>query len=128
MSKGTRRERQAVDILQEAGYATYRPATVRFGENDVWGLFDVLAIAPHRPLRAVQVKSNTAAGVRAWSRHTRLWRAHGWTTEYWVPVDNRGWRVLRCTGTEGHETVYDGRESDAAIGKGLVAFLELEAD
>lgn len=122
MSKGSRREREAVDLLKKAGYAPYRPATVRFGENDMWGLFDVMAIAPDKPQRAVQVKSNRAVGVRSWARHTRLWRQHGYLTEYWVPVDNQGWRVIRCR-DDGTETVYDGRDSNASMGDTLVQWM-----
>lgn len=127
MGKGDRRERQAVSLLQRAGYATYRPATVRFGENDMFGLFDVMAMAPHRPPRAVQVKSNRATGIRAWTRHTSLWRAHGFLTEYWVPVDNRGWRVIAAR-DNGHMDVYDGRGSPHAIGDGLVRWLQSDTD
>jgi len=58
MSKGARRERQAVDLYQRAGMGTYRPATVKFGENDVFGLFDLLAFSPrHRCMHAVSMKA-----------------------------------------------------------------------
>jgi len=126
MSKGSRREREAVQLLQRAGYATYRPATVRFGENDVWGLFDVLAIAPDLPLRAIQVKSNRAAGIRDWARQTTLWRRHGFLTEYWVPEDHKGWRVIQAH-ESGSVTVYDGRESNASMGDTLVQWLSDDA-
>jgi len=123
MSKGDRRERQAVDILQRAGFATYRPATVRFGENDIFGLFDVLAISPaHGPVWAIQVKSNRATGVEAWARHTWLWRRVGWATCYLVPVDGEGWRLIECTDSGTH-TLYDGRQTDENMGDGLVAYL-----
>lgn len=123
MSKGTRRERQAVDIYQQAGYATYRPATVQYGENDIFGLFDVLAVSPrHDHVRGVQVKSNTAAGIVAWTRHTWLWRRLGWTTEYAVPVDGEGWRLLDCTDS-GQQCVYDGRDNGKNMGDGLIEYL-----
>lgn len=123
MTKGTRRERQAVELYQRAGYATYRPATVQYGENDVFGLFDLLAVSPsHHRVRGVQVKSNRAAGVRAWSRQTWLWRRLGWVTEYLVPVDGQGWRLIDCR-DKGHVTVYDGRETDDKMGEGLVEHL-----
>lgn len=130
--KGTRRERQAVDLLQQAGYATYRPATVQFGENDVWGLFDVVAIAPHLPLRAVQVKSNRAVGVRDWCRHTALWRRHGFLTEYWTCHDREGWRVIQAA-QQGTQTAYDERkdtdvgpnvDTPLSIGDGVVRWLQ----
>lgn len=131
VSKGTSRERQAVDLLQRAGYATYRPATVRFGENDLWGLFDVLCIAPDLPLRAIQVKSNCATGIRDWSRQTWLWRRHGFLTEYLVPHDGKGWRLIECY-TDSHNTVYDERKDPSVgpnrdtplnMGEGLVNWL-----
>jgi len=123
MSKGTRNEREAVEFLQEAGYATYRPATVRFGENDMFGLFDVLALGPSQPMRAIQVKSNRAVGIKAWRRHTALFRAHGMLTEYWVRIDNAGWRVIVCT-DDGRETVVDEREHTETIGTQLLEYLE----
>lgn len=122
MSKGSRREREAVELLKSAGYATYRPATVRFGENDMWGLFDVMAIAPDKPMRAVQVKSNRAVGVRDWCAHTALWRAHGYVTEYWVPVDNQGWRVIECTDS-GHSDVVDERDMTGTFGEAVIEYL-----
>lgn len=93
MAKGDDRERQAANILQRAGYATYRPATVRFGENDMFGLFDILAVAPDMEPRAIQVKSNRAVGLKDWKRHTHLFRQLGFATEYWVCVDTEGWKV-----------------------------------
>lgn len=126
MSKGSRREREAVELLKRAGYATYRPATVRFGENDVWGLFDVLAIAPDKPMRAIQVKSNRAVGIRSWASHTSLWRAHGYVTEYWVPVDNRGWRIIECTDAGRYDAV-DERDETGVFGDSVVEYLAGES-
>jgi hypothetical protein len=123
MGKGSRREREAAAIYQRAGYATYRPATVQYGENDIFGLFDLLAVIPDcEHVRAVQVKSNRASGIEAFTRQTWLWRRLGWMTEYAVPVDNEGWRLLHCTDS-GHQCVYDGRENDENMGDGLAAFL-----
>lgn len=123
MGKGSRRERECAALFQRAGFATYRPATVRFGENDVWGLFDVLAISVHGRLWAVQVKSNRASGIRAWTRHTRLWRRHGFVTAYAIPVDGEGWRLVECTDDGTHDLV-DERDADVNMGEGVVAYLE----
>jgi hypothetical protein len=122
MGKGSRREREAVELLKQAGYATYRPATVQFGENDPFGLFDVLAFAPDLPPRFVQVKSNAARGRQSWFSHARLWRAHGIKTEMWVCHDHEGWRVIQAAET-GTQTVYDGRESNGSMGDTLVQWL-----
>jgi Holliday junction resolvase len=129
VSKGSRREREAVELYQRAGFATYRPATVQYGENDVFGLFDLLAVSPsHDAVHAVQVKSNRATGIRAWARHTALWRRLGWRTFYLVPVDNEGWRVIEpVTAGQPHRLHYriDERERDCAMGDGVVQWLRV---
>lgn len=122
--KGTRREREAVEILKRSGYATYRPATVQYGENDPFGLFDVLAVAPHHPPRFVQVKSNGARGRRSWFRHASMFRrVLGVETEMWVCHDQEGWRVIRGD-CDGSQTVFDGRESNRNMGESLVEWLQ----
>jgi len=111
MSKGSRRERELVELLKNAGMATYRPATVRYGENDMFGLFDVLAISPsHSAVYAIQVKSNKAVGIEKWGRNTQLFRSIGWETYYAVPVDNQGWKLL-----DPGEEPNDGRKSAAVL-------------
>ena len=129
MSKGSRREREAVDLWQRAGFATYRPATVRFGENDIFGLFDVLAVSPrHDAVHGVQVKSNRATGIQKWARHTALWRALGWRTFYAVPVDNSGWRILEVPDVmKTAASVVDERDRDCAMGQRVVDWLRSEA-
>lgn len=120
MSKGSRRERELVDLLQKSGMATYRPATVRFGENDIFGLFDVLALSPnHENVYAIQVKSNRATGIRKWTRHTQLFRNIGWITLYAVPVDNKGWRIIDCS-ENGNVDIVDEREKKCPMGKAVV--------
>lgn len=143
MSKGSDRERQAVDIYQRAGYATYRPATVRYGENDIFGLFDLLAVSPSDTrVRAVQVKSNGAKGLRDWARHTALWRRLGWMTEYAVPIDGEGWCLYDAgkdpvDGRRPSRLVYDERKDDRVgphrgtelnLGDGFVEYLDIGRD
>jgi len=134
MSKGDRREREAVELYQRAGFATYRPATVQYGENDVFGLFDLLAVSPSHPsVHAVQVKSNRAAGIRAWARHTALWRRLGWRTFYLVPVDGAGWRLIEAAdGAHDGKThigdVVDERYRDCAMGERVVGWLREVSD
>ncbi|WLW38183.1 hypothetical protein [Halorubrum spindle-shaped virus-BLv25] len=120
MSKGSRRERELVELLKKAGMATYRPATVRFGENDMFGLFDVLALSPsHSEVYAIQVKSNRAVGIMAWTGHTRLFRELGFRTLYAVPVDNQGWRIIDCT-DNGNTDIIDERDKSCKMGKAVV--------
>jgi hypothetical protein len=95
MGKGSNNERAAHELLQRAGYAPYRPATVRFGENDVWGMFDVLAVSPDdRPERLVQVKSNRVSPT-AYFRKAWLWATETRTVELWTKYDREGWRVMQ---------------------------------
>ena len=132
MSKGSRREREAVELYQRAGFATYRPATVRFGENDIFGLFDLLAVSPsHDSVRAVQVKSNQPSGLSGWRRHTDLWRRLGWVTEYAVPVDNAGWAIYDAgkdpvDGRRPARLAFDESETDYDMGDGIVEYLRGE--
>jgi len=99
--------------------ATYRPATVQYGENDIAGLFDVLAFSPsHAAIHAVQVKSNSASGITAWARHTELFRQLGLRTFYAVPYDDdneriQAWRLVEITEpTEWHNVVDERGDDD----------------
>lgn len=130
MSKGNRRERQALQLYSEAGWMAYRPATVQFGENDVFGLFDVLAVDPGSGrCHAVQVKSNSASGVRGWMRKVWPFRNAGWRPFYAVPHDGEGWRILappRDDDSRAYTAVVDERETDGNMGEGVVRWLNDE--
>ena len=127
MGKGSDRERQYVELCNRAGMGTYRPATVRYGENDMMGLFDVLAFSPaHSAIHAVQVKSNAARGIRAWCGHTALFRELGLRTMYAVPVDREGWRIIDCR-NDGRHAVVDERDLSCNMGDRVVGWLRGEA-
>jgi hypothetical protein len=103
--------------------ATYRPATVQYGENDVFGLFDILAFSPnHGRMHAVQVKSNRASGIRSWHKHTALFRALGFRTFYLVPYDHEGWRLIEAE-SDGTQTLVDERETEGKIGEDVREYL-----
>ena len=115
---------RAVRCLKRAQFAPYRPATVRYGENDVWGHFDILAVHPDfDSVLAIQVKSNKATGINAWRRQTWLWRRLGFRTQYWVPVDYYGWRIIEVRDND-HVDVVDEREMDCNFDEGLVSYLK----
>lgn len=127
MSKGTRREREAVSLYQESGMGTYRPATVQYGENDVFGLFDVLAFSPrHESMHACQVKSNGAAGITAWARETALFRALGFRTFYAVPYDNAGWRWIEVESPTDWYNAVDERNHTCGMGEMVIDWLQSE--
>lgn len=123
MSKGTRREREACELYERAGYTTYRPATVQYGENDVFGLFDLVAVDKGRKPRFVQVKSNAARGIKEWVAEVQALMPPEWTvSEFLVCHDREGWRLIQPVG-ESWSVVWDGREYDDTMGDGLVEFL-----
>lgn len=127
MGKGSRNEREARDLYEAAGYQVYRPATVRFGENDLFNLFDLVAMHPDRVPRYVQVKSNRASGINQWCDDVRaLCPPEHTVPEFVVKHDREGWRVIQPT-TDGHETMLDGRETSGKIGEPLTAWLEGQA-
>lgn len=125
MGKGSNRERQYVDLCKAAGMATYRPATVRFGENDPFGLFDVFALSPrHSSVHAVQVKSNRATGITGWARHTELFRQLGFRTFYAVPYDREGWRLIEITSPTEWHNVVDERDLSCNMGQRVADWLD----
>jgi len=123
MGKGAKNEREAAHAFQAAGWATYRPATVRYGENDIFGLFDLLAVHPDRQrVRAVQVKTNGNRGITSWQRQTWLFRRLGWATDYLSRHDREGWVMTAVTDAK-RCVVVDERDTSGNIGDDLTAFL-----
>jgi hypothetical protein len=123
MTKGSRRERQAVEIYQDAGYTAYSPENSQYGENDILGRFDLVAVKPGFRVEFVQVKSNEARGIRSMEFDLQAWFPLGHATcRYAVCHDREGWRLITVY-PDGHETVYDGRTDETNMGDGLTAFL-----
>ena len=132
MSKGRRREKQAADIYERAGFDTYRPPRARGGPTDVFGLFDLLAIGP-RGLDMVQVKSNRAAGIEAFCEDTLPFQTtRGLCPLMMVCYDGQGghdptppcWRVVIPSDDDAHVTVVDERDDDTdGDGAGVVEWL-----
>lgn len=128
MSKGARRERQAREIYEQAGYWVYSPQNVTYGDNDLWNLFDLACFhAPAGEFRFVQVKSNGARGIRKWSTVAKHFQdsSECVQADFVIPYDNEGWRLVRPSDGS-HTTVYDERESDCPMGEGLTRFITQE--
>ena len=116
--KGDRRERQARTILQEDGYNTESPNSTPYQQQvvDFFEVFDIMAVKPGEPVFFVQVKSNTARGIRTFHKecieqqipfdHVRV--------EFWVCHDGEGWRIFEIT-ENGHEKVYDERDTNKNV-------------
>lgn len=141
MSKGYRREKQAAELYNKAGYETYRPPRTKFNETDMWGLFDMIAVPgtddnnkrvlrENAPIRFVQVKSNRASGIEAWCTEVAERFRGPCVADFLVCYDREGWRLLSPTlkrndnGTVAHETLIDERGLDCEMGGVLVSYLQ----
>jgi len=124
MGKGSRREREFVELCHDAGLPeVYRPATVRFGENDMYGLFDVQMLSQSAVTVGVQVKSNGARGINDWQEQTQVFREAGWVTVYACPYDNQGWRVVDVRDDERTDVVDERPVTGVEIGSNVVEYL-----
>lgn len=101
--KGNRLEREAEKQLQEQGYDTSRMEHTRYGENDILGLFDIIASKPGAPFKLIQVKANQASKLEDFKEGCRqkVPFQHS-EIEYWIKYDYQGWekRRLNSEGTE----------------------------
>lgn len=121
--KGARRERQLRDLYERAGYETFSPQESKYGETDIFGEFDVLALGPEpEPVHLVQVKANQPASIRAWCEPALEYARDGVRVRLAVCYDREGWRFIDPV-PGGHQTVLDERDQDVPLGEGVVEFL-----
>lgn len=115
MGKGRDAEKALLERYQAAGYQCYLPPLAKYREQDVFGLFDILAFG-HDRLEAVQVKAQRdAAGIKGWFDQARVFEAHidGLRIGFGHKT-GEGWRFAR-TAADGYQWVFDGRP-DCSIG------------
>lgn len=123
-AKGARREREARQHYEAAGYAVQPFYGRRYGETDGFNLFDLIALAPEREPHLVQVKSNRAAGIVDWADSvTELCGRAPVRCLYAVCYDREGWRLIEAGVGGRRETIFDGRTHDGAMGEPLARFL-----
>jgi Holliday junction resolvase len=121
--KGDRREREAIEIYESAGYRCERSVQAHYGaRSDFFGLFDIIAVGNGR-LRLAQVKSNRASGIHDWCAEVAGLdlppRVHA---DFLVCHDRAGWRLLQPDAGS-YTTVVDERDGDARMGADVAAFL-----
>jgi len=121
--KGDRRERQAVELYERAGYKVERCHGVRWGRTDWYGHFDLMAVRPDR-FRFIQVKSNAASGINEINQWAEMWAPDAIQYDMLVCHDREGWRLIRCW-PEGdtYTTVVDERDMDCQMGDGVADHL-----
>lgn len=123
MGKGQRRERQAREIYEAAGYIVQPFYGRPYGETDGFSHFDLVAIRSDSMLEFVQVKSNRAKGIKNMQHEIGHWFpfAHA-IARYLVCHDREGWRLLSVL-PDKHMVVVDEREQDCKMGAGVTAHL-----
>lgn len=99
--KGNRNERKVENELQDKGYETTRMPHTRFGDNDFFNLFDIIAMKPGEKIRGIQVKTNSASGINKFCDEC-LDRVplDFMTAEMWVVMDYKGKRVHKLQPSE----------------------------
>jgi len=113
MTKGRDAEWAAADVYQYAGYETYLPPKAKYREQDVFGLFDVLAFKQGR-LEGCQVKGGqNASGINSWFADVVNFEEaiEGVTVSFWHLKED-SWRIARPA-PDGYQWVYDGRKDDS---------------
>lgn len=93
INKGRRIELEAKKILIEEGYLVDKKNASRWQSNDLFGLFDLLAIG--KRVRLIQIKSNATDFYKA-RRQIGLWmdknKIKGVTFEIWLREPRKAWR------------------------------------
>jgi len=129
-NKGQKREREAADLFEDAGYWTYRPERAQYGDNDMWGLFDVGAVGDGR-LYLAQVKANRSDGIQQWCEDCAPFhRIEGIICLFMVCHDRAGWRLAVTPDImhDGYAWVVDERDRDCSMGEGVVEWLRGSKD
>jgi Holliday junction resolvase len=128
-SKGKRNERELAELYEEAGYRTFRPQESKWGETDMFNLFDLLAIHPTEPVHMVQAKTNGARGIEQWVSEVSEFQTDHCRPLYAVRYDREGWRILeRDNELGGYTTVLDAREREENIGTPVVEYLQQDPE
>jgi len=124
--KGDRRERQAKEILEYAGFTVETPNSTPYPQGygvDFFGAFDFIAFKDGEKPVFGQVKSNGARGIRSFHEELQAiqFPFEFAEAEYYVCYDNAGWRILEIT-EDGANEIYDGRDNDKNMGEGAKEF------
>lgn len=117
MAKGRDAERLAADVYEHEGYQTWIPPKAKYREQDVFGLFDIVAFGNNR-LEFIQVKGGRdASGINSWFQQATTYEEH--VRDLRVTFMHRtddAWRIARSevSSADGYRWVYDGRNSHSS--------------
>ena len=134
VSKGYRREKQAKDLLEETGFKVYRKPNTKYGDNDIYNLFDIVALDKKLNSWYIQVKSNSTAGALK-----NIKKSLNYPDEYkfnsyfqvWVCKDREGWMVYHLSDIFKEDEwdfikVVDERFKDECMGEGVLEYLKTQ--
>lgn len=126
MSKRTRRQRECRAFYEAAGFETFTPDATMYNDNDIFNLYDILAVRPNTTPRLIQVSTN-ANGRLDWFKESFRHTECGFEVIYAQVYSREGWRLMRPTDAEGNwETVCDDREHGGPMGAGVTEYLEAD--
>jgi Holliday junction resolvase len=115
--KGKNNERYAKNLLRFLGYSVISPNAVRFGREDFFEEFDIIAVHPERQTLFIQVKTNGAPGINAFTENVQEYVNYDHArSEYWCRYDRDGWRILEVEDGE-YTTLLDERDESTNVGQ-----------
>jgi len=117
--KGNRIERKCEKQLQNHGLHTARMPHTRYGDNDHFQLYDIIAMKPEAAFKMVQVKSNSPPNLQNFKKKalekTPLKHAQ---IEIWVHHDRTGWKIRRLNRVNKEwDVIIDETTSNCKIGE-----------
>jgi Holliday junction resolvase len=118
-AKGDRRERQCVNLLEDAGWKAHRKVNNAYDSGDIFGLFDIVAVKLGEKPAFIQVKSNSTDGALKQISEAQFVDPNNVSAFVFVAHDRKGWRVKQFTQT-GWSQIMDERERDCNYGEGTV--------
>lgn len=125
--KGYRREAKAKEVYENAGFATEKFVSERYGRTDGFGWVDFLAVRPDC-VRFVQVKSGQASDVTKIAEWADEHAPENLHCDEVVWYDREGARLLECSTehSRNRRVAVDERAEDCLMGEALTAYLSSE--
>lgn len=118
-SKGDKNEREAKNILKQAGWTAHKKTNNKWDSGDIFGLIDLLAVKKGEKPLYIQVKTNRTAGAMKELSEAPFMETEHMDIQLWVRHDRDGWRIKRI-GEDGWEQPLDEREQSCNIGEKVV--------
>jgi len=93
LRKGLRNEKKAMALLENIGFKVVKAKITRWGGNDFFGLFDLIAVKKNSPTLFIQVKTNQTRGVKKELEKFALENLNPFNaTGLFVYYDRKGWK------------------------------------